>query len=350
MSENALERALAEKGYLLADGATGTNLFSMGLQTGDAPELWNVDHPDRIKAHYKSFVDAGSDIILSNTFGGTHFRMALHNAQDRVAELNMAGVRLAKEVADAADGRKVLVGASIGPTGELPVPMGALTKEAAVAAFTEQALAVKEAGADVAWIETMSSLEEAQWAIEGASHSGLPVVCTFSFDTNGRSMMGVTPADMVHACGHDEHHPYACGSNCGVGASELVLAVRNMRKAPGGDKAIIVAKANCGIPEYVDGAIHYNGTPELMAKYATMAVDAGADIVGGCCGTSPGHVAAMRQALDAHTKGEAPSLEAIVAELGEVSKGGAAQFDGDLSVEGGSASGEATKQRRSRSR
>ncbi len=349
MSTNALQKALAEKGYLLADGATGTNLFTMGLQTGDAPELWNVDYPERIQAHYQSFVDAGSDIVLSNTFGGTHFRLALHNAQDRVAELNAAGVRIARKVADAIVDRKVLVGASIGPTGELPEPMGSLTKQAAVAAFAEQAVAQKEAGADVAWIETMSSLAEAEWAVEGASQAGLPIVCTFSFDTNGRSMMGVTPADMVAACNHSAYHPYACGSNCGVGASELVLAVRNMRKAPGGDKAVIVAKANCGIPEYVDGAIHYNGTPELMAKYATMAVDAGADIVGGCCGTSPTHIAAMRSALDAHTKGEAPSLEDIVAALGEVSKGGAAQFAGDLSVEGGSASGD-TGRRRARRR
>ena len=348
MNENALQQLLDEKGFLLADGATGTNLFAMGLQTGDAPELWNVDHPDRIAANYQSFVDAGADIFLTNTFGGTHFRLALHNAQDRVHELNAAGVRIGREVADSS-GRKVIVAASIGPTGELPEPMGALTKDAAVEAFAAQAQACKDGGADALWIETMSSLPEAEWAIEGCSQAGLPIVCTFSFDTNGRSMMGVTPADMVQACEHNDHHPYACGSNCGVGASELVLAVRNMRKAPGGDKAIIVAKANCGLPEYVDGAIQYNGTPELMAKYATMAVDAGADIVGGCCGTSPTHIAAMRAALDGHTKGEAPSLDEIVAVLGEVSKGGQAQYEGDLSVEGGSASGAGTK-RRSRRR
>jgi len=349
MSENILEAALKEKGYLLADGATGTNLFAMGLQTGDAPELWNVDFPERIRAHYQSFVDAGSDIILTNTFGGTHFRLALHSAESKVAELNSAGARIAKEIANQASDRQIIIAGSIGPTGELPEPMGTLTKDAAVAAFAEQAEALKEGGADVAWIETMSSLSEAEWAMEGASQTGLPIVCTFSFDTNGRSMMGVTPADMVAACDENSHTPYAFGSNCGVGASELVLAVCNMRQAPGGDKAVIVAKANCGIPEYIDGAIHYNGTPELMAKYACMAVDAGADIVGGCCGTSPIHVAAMRQALDAHTKGPAPSIDEIVAELGEVSKGGAAQYQGDLSVAGGSASGITTK-RRSRRR
>jgi 5-methyltetrahydrofolate--homocysteine methyltransferase len=349
MSENILAAALEDKGFLLADGATGTNLFAMGLQTGDAPELWNVDFPERIRTHYQSFVDAGSDIILTNTFGGTHFRLALHNAATRVAELNAAGAQIARKIADATTDRRVIVAGSIGPTGELPEPMGTLSKDAAIEAFAEQAKALKDGGADVAWIETMSSLAEAEWAMEGASQSGLPIVCTFSFDTNGRSMMGVTPADMVAACDDHGQLPYACGSNCGVGAAELVLAVRNMRKAPGGDKAVIVAKANCGIPEYIDGAIHYNGTPELMAKYACMVVDAGADIVGGCCGTSPDHIAVMRAALDKHTKGAAPSLEEIVTELGEVSKGGTAQYQGDLSVAGGSASGITTK-RRSRRR
>jgi 5-methyltetrahydrofolate--homocysteine methyltransferase len=191
--------------------------------------------------------------------------------------------------------------------------------------------------------------QESEAAIEGANQTGLPVICSYSFDTNGRSMMGVTPADMVQSCAHEDHTSYACGSNCGVGASELVMAIRNMRNAPGGDKAILVAKANCGIPEYVNGAIHYNGTPEIMARYATMAMDSGADIIGGCCGTSPEHVAAMRKALDGHTKGEAPTVEEIEAALGEISKGGKAQFGGDLTVAGGAAEGAAIN-RRSRRR
>ena len=156
MSENILAAALKDKGFLLADGATGTNLFAMGLQTGDAPELWNVDFPERIRAHYQSFVDAGSDIILTNTFGGTHFRLALHSAESKVAELNSAGARIAKEIANQASDRQIIIAGSIGPTGELPEPMGTLTKDAAVAAFAEQAEALKEGGADVAWIETMS--------------------------------------------------------------------------------------------------------------------------------------------------------------------------------------------------
>ena len=348
MSTNTLQDLLTKRGVLLADGATGTNLFAMGLETGDAPELWNVDHPDRIAANYQSFVDAGSDIILTNTFGGTHYRLKLHNAADRVHELNVAGVKIGREVADKA-GRPVIIAGSIGPTGEIPEPMGSLSHTDAVAAFAEQARALKDGGADVLWIETMSSTQESEAAIEGANQTGLPVICTYSFDTNGRSMMGVTPADMVQSCAHEDHTSYACGSNCGVGASELVMAICNMRSAPGGDKAILVAKANCGIPEYVNGAIHYNGTPEIMARYATMAMDAGADIIGGCCGTSPEHVAAMRQALDGHTKGASPTVEEIESVLGEVSKGGKAQFAGDLSVAGGAAEG-ASVNRRSRRR
>jgi len=348
MTPNPLQDLLNQRGVLLADGATGTNLFAMGLETGDAPELWNVDHPERIAANYQSFVDAGSDIILTNTFGGTHYRLQLHKAAHRVHELNVAGVKIGRQVAAEA-GRPIIIAGCIGPTGEIPEPMGSLSHAYAVAAFAEQAQALKEGGADVLWIETMSSTQESEAAIEGANQTGLAVICTYSFDTNGRSMMGVTPADMVQSCGHPAHTAYACGSNCGVGASEVVMAICNMRKAPGGDKAIFVAKANCGIPEYVNGAIHYNGTPEIMARYATMAMDAGADIIGGCCGTSPEHVAAMRLALSGHTKGESPTANDIEALLGEVSKGAKAQFAGDLSVAGGAAEGAVIK-RRSRRR
>ena len=175
MSTNTLQDLLAKRGVLLADGATGTNLFAMGLETGDAPELWNVDHPDRIAANYQSFVDAGSDIILTNTFGGTHYRLKLHNAADRVHELNVAGVKIGREVADKA-GRPVIIAGSIGPTGEIPEPMGSLSHADAVAAFAEQAHALKEGGADVLWIETMSSTQESEAAIEGANQSGLPVI------------------------------------------------------------------------------------------------------------------------------------------------------------------------------
>lgn len=349
---NRFLQLLAEKDVLLADGATGTNLFAMGLQTGDAPELWNSDHPDRIAAHYRSFVEAGSDIVLTNSFGGTHYRLKLHNAQDRVDELNQAAAKLCREEADKS-GRTVAVGGSMGPTGEIFAPLGELTHEDAVAAFAEQARALAAGGADVLWIETISSREEFAAAVEGAATAGLPIVTTMSFDTNGRTMMGVAPGELVGMSDQIEPHPHACGTNCGVGASETVMAILNMADAesqPG--EHVFVAKANCGIPEYVDGKIVYNGTPELMADYAKLARDAGARIIGGCCGTSPTHIAAMRAALDSSERGDKPDVAAVVAALGDISTGAEAQARGELDVSAGSASGKSRERggRRSRRR
>jgi len=332
-----LQRLLDEKVTLLADGATGTSLFAMGLETGEPPELWNIDQPDKIRAHYRSFVDAGSDIILTNSFGGTSYRMKLHGAQDRVAEINEAAARLAREVVDAAE-RPVVVGGSMGPTGELFQPMGELTHDAVRDAFAEQAQALARGGVDVLWIETLSSQEEVDAAIEGAETTGLPVVCTVSFDTNGRTMMGIAPEHFAEHCTCGEHRPFAFGSNCGVGASELVAAILNMKRGAAGEP-ILVAKANCGIPEWHGDQLTFNGTPELMAVYAVMARDAGARIVGGCCGTTPEHIRAMREALDSIPPGEPPTLDDIESKLGEVSTGTRAQARGELDREAGSASG-----------
>jgi len=330
---NLFEQLLSEKQILLADGATGTNLFALGLQSGDAPELWNIDEPEKIASHYRSFIDAGSDIVLTNTFGGTRYRLKLHNAQDRVAELNIAATQLLKREIEAT-GRDVVVAGSIGPTGEILAPLGDLEPDDAVAAFAEQAIALKEGGADVLWIETMSSREEVELAVKGASQAGLPIVFTMSFDTNGRTMMGVGASDLMQI--HENLDPgvHACGTNCGVGASEVVAAVLNMKSTSNSDKnPVIVAKANCGIPEFVDGEIVYNGTPEIMANYAVMARDAGARIVGGCCGTSPEHVAAMRQALDSIPPAKAPSLDDVVRVLGDVTDGAKAQARGEHNIQ-----------------
>ena len=187
---------LAARPVLLADGGMGTGLFALGLSTGDSPELWNLLHPERVAAVHRGFVEAGSDIILTNSFGGTRQRLKLHQAQDRVAELNTAAAGLAREVADAV-GRPVLVAGSIGPTGELVVPLGTMTRDEATAAFAEQAQALATGGADLLWIETMSSAEEVEAAVAGAATADLPVVVTLSFDTNGRTMMGITPEAAV---------------------------------------------------------------------------------------------------------------------------------------------------------
>lgn len=346
MSEsNLFLRMLAEKPFLLADGATGTNLFAMGLMTGDAPELWNTEYPERIAAHYRSFVEAGSDIILTNTFGGNSRRLVLHQAQDRVQELNTAAVRILKEEITKA-GRAIVVGGSIGPTGDILEPNGPLSIAEAADIFEEQARALAAAGVDVLWLETLSSKEEVEAAVLGAGRVGLPVVNTLSIDTNGRTMMGLTAADIMNLQPSLHPHPVACGTNCGVGASEVVAAVLNFFNAAGeAQEPIIVAKANCGIPEYVDGKIVYNGTPELMARYVELAMDAGARIIGGCCGTSPEHIKAMRVAMDQHLPQGKPSLELILRDLGAVSKGAQAQLGGDLSVEGGSLGGGGARKR-----
>jgi len=338
-----LTRLLAERPWLLTDGATGTNYFNMGLETGDPPELWNVEHPERVSDLHNRFIKAGADIILTNSFGGTRYRLKLHKAEDRVAELNIAAARLARAAADAA-GREVVVAASIGPTGELLVPLGALTMEDAVEAFAEQAIALAEGGADVMWIETMSSVEELTAAVTGAGRSGLPIAVTLSFDTNGRTMMGVTPAQVAELVRKLEPRPIAYGGNCGTGASELMAVLVNMREAAGaGD--ILIAKSNCGIPEFVEGAIHYTGTPELMADYARMAMDAGIRIIGGCCGTTPMHLQAMHEAMVSHTPGQEPTIEEIVARLGPISKG--AETPPGLGAQPG---GEAKGRRRGRRR
>lgn len=342
---NIFTQLLTEKPYLLADGATGTNLFQMGLMTGDSPELWNVDHPDRIAEHLRRFMQAGSDVVLTNTFGGTRYRLKLHHAADRVEELNKAAVDIAKSVAAEFD-RPIAIAGSIGPTGEILAPNGPVSIEEAAEAFREQALALKEAGADVLWVETISSKEELEAAYRGISDLGLPIVSTLSFDTNGRTMMGVSPAELIEIASQHDAHPEACGTNCGVGASEVIAAIAVMTNQKNPNMPVLVAKANCGIPEWVDGEIVYNGTPEIMAEYTRMALDAGARIVGGCCGTSPVHLAAMREAMDNYTPGTIPTLAEIEAKLGEVSLGAKAQLSGDHSIEAGSASGRGKRERR----
>ncbi len=310
---NPIDALLAEKGVLLADGATGTNLFGMGLASGEAPELWNEEAPEKIVALHRNFVDAGADIILTNSFGGTRHRLKLHHAQDRVFELNKKAAEIARSVADKAD-RKVIVAGSVGPTGELLQPLGALTYDDAVAAFKEQIEGLKAGGAEIAWIETMSAPEEARAAAQAAIEVGLPYTYTFSFDTAGRSMMGLAPKH-IHGIAEGLSEPaVAVGANCGVGASDILASLLDMTEA--NPDAKVIVKGNCGIPEFRGTEIHYSGTPELMSDYVRLAVDAGAKIVGGCCGTSFAHLAAMRQALDAHRRDSRPTVEAIVSRIG----------------------------------
>lgn len=308
-----LSLLLTTRDWLLADGATGTTLFNMGLSSGDAPEFWNVDRPDDIRTLYRGAVDAGSDLFLTNTFGGNAARLKLHDGQDRVRELNRAGAELGREVADAS-GRTVIVAGSVGPTGEIMEPMGALTHALAVEMFHEQAEGLKEGGADVLWVETISAAEEYRAAAEAALLAGMPWCGTMSFDTAGRTMMGLTSSDMVKMVEKLDHAPLAFGANCGVGASDLLRTVLGF--AAEGTERPIIAKGNAGIPKFVDGHIHYDGTPELMADYAVLARDAGAKIIGGCCGTTTEHLRSMREALETRAPGARPTLDTIAEAIG----------------------------------
>jgi 5-methyltetrahydrofolate--homocysteine methyltransferase len=311
-----LRALLATRPVLIADGAMGTSLFAEGLETGASPEFWNLERPERVQAVHRGFVEAGSDLILTNSFGGNRYRLMLHGAEGRVAELNRAAARLAREVADAA-GRGVLVAGSIGPTGELFAPIGALDHDAGAAAFAEQAAALKDGGCDLLWIETISGAEELAAAVAGAATAGLPIVATMTFDTHGRTMMGLTPEAALGLQGTLPARPVAFGANCGIGPAQLVASVLALvRAAAPGD--LIVAKGNCGVPHYQDGRIHYDGTPEVMAAYACLARDAGARVIGGCCGTTAVHVRAMAAALAARPPGPAPERATIEAALGSL--------------------------------
>ena len=316
----SLADLLCARAVLLADGATGTNYFLMGLGSGDPPELWNVDHPERVTALHQGFVDAGADIILTNTFGCNRSRLALHRAEHRVRELAERAAALARAVADASP-RPVVVAGSVGPTGELFEPLGALTPSAADEIFEEQCVGLREGGADVAWIETMSAPEEVRSAARGAVAAGLPYTVTCSFDTAGRTMMGMLPWDLAAVFDGLAVAPVAFGANCGVGASDILVSMLAMTgdvgDAAGNNRgAALICKGNCGIPRFEGTAAVYSGTPELMASYTTIAANAGARIIGGCCGTSPVHLAAMRAALDAWTPGPRPSVPEVVAAIG----------------------------------
>ncbi len=313
MSRIPLADLMEERGWLLADGATGTNLFMKGLESGYPPELWNDEKPDVIRWLHQGFVDAGSDIILTNTFGGNRFRLKLHEAHARVRELNEKAAKIAGEIAEKAD-RPVVVAGSVGPTGEIFQPAGTLAMEEGVEGFAEQIAALAEGGVDVIWIETMSAREEVEAAVRAARQAApdLPVVVTMSFDTAGRTMMGIRPADLAALAG--ELDLYAFGANCGTGAPDLLASVLEMTEAA--PDAIVVAKANAGVPEFVDGDIVYSGTVELAGAYARMARDAGARIIGGCCGNTFEHVAAMHRALQGYEPGQRPTLEQVVEKLG----------------------------------
>ena len=303
---NALAELLGEKGHLVLDGAMGTQLFEAGLVAGDAPESWNLDRPDDITAIHRAYVAAGSDIILTNSFGGTSFRLKLHGLDDRVREVNAAAARNARAAADEAD-RQVLVAGSMGPTGELVEPLGHLTPAEVEDGFAAQAEGLVEGGVDILWLETLSALNVLEAGVRGVRKvTDLPIVATMSYDTAGRTMMGVTgtaQGEMIAALGLD-----AAGANCGATIPDTEAAVALIHAAGGGIP--VVSKANAGIPVWHGAELHYDGTPDVLAAHAVRVRDAGASLIGACCGSGPEHIEMIARVLSGELP--VPDVEAPV--------------------------------------
>lgn len=282
---------LQQPSLLIADGAMGTMLQKAGLPRRVPPERWNLENPAAVSQVCRSYVEAGAEMVLTNTFGGNRVRLKADGLEGQAAEINRTAVRLAREAA----GDRALVVGDMGPTGQLLQPLGALTYAEAVSAFAEQAAALSESGVDALAIETMSDLQEARAAVEGAQQaSALPLLVSFSFDTRGRTMMGVKPAEAIQAM-----WPLgvtAVGANCGRTLSETLAAVQEMRRAV--PSATLMAKPNAGLPRVEDdGASVYDVTPEIMAEFALKFVEQKVKIFGGCCGSTPAHIQAIAYTL-----------------------------------------------------
>lgn len=286
-----LTEFLAGPGILVADGATGTQLQKAGLKPGASPEHWNLENPGAIRALHRGYIEAGANVVLTNTFGGTRFRLARHGLEGQVREINEAAAKLAREAA----GDSVFVFGDIGPSGELLKPLGKLTYEEAVAGFAEQAEGLLAGGVDAILIETMSDINEAKAAIQGARQVSpdIPLLVTFSFDTHGRTMMGTKPekvAKEIWALGVT-----AIGANCGRTLTETLTAIEQMRAAV--PEAILMAKPNAGLPRASGSDMVYDVTPDVMAEYAHKFAAQNVKIFGGCCGSAPEHIRAIAGAL-----------------------------------------------------
>lgn len=286
-----------QQDILISDGAMGTNLQAKGLEIGEVPEKWNITHPDKVKEIHQSFIDAGSDIILTNTFGGNRIKLARKNYGDKVKEFNVAGVQIAREVADPAD---VFVAASIGPTGEFLEPLGTYSFEAMTEIFAEQIEAVVSAGVHLIIVETMTALNEEKAAISAAKeNSNLPIAATMSFDRAAqgyRTIMGVEPG--TAACKLRDAGADIVGANCGsVDMKDMSKILSKMIDAIDPEDSLFIAQTNAGVPQLVDGKTVFPDTPENMAKHAPALAEIGVNIIGGCCGTTAEHIRQIKQAV-----------------------------------------------------
>lgn len=293
MARGRIVEAVQAGRILFSDGAWGTLLQSKGLKPGECPELWCVERPDDVLEVARQYIEAGADMIQADSFGGTSFKLQHYGLGDRAAELNEAAARISRQAA----GEDKWTIPSVGPSGVM-LMMGEVSEKDLYKAFQEQAVALEKGGADAVCIETMSALDEAALAVKAAKeNTGLEIITTFTFEATRqgdyKSMMGVTPEQMVEAmlaAGTD-----IVGTNCGNGIAGMIHIVRAMRAvAP---ETPILVHANAGLPKNVNGRDIFPETPEDMAAQAPALVDAGANIIGGCCGTTPAHITAMKKAV-----------------------------------------------------
>ena len=292
--KTSLQDLMASGRPVTVDGAMGTNLIELGLEVGVPTGVWNVDEPDRVRKVHRDFIEAGAQIILTNTFVCNRLSLKLYDLADRAVELTRAAARAARAEADAADA-PVVVGGSIGPTGDILEPLGTLSHDEACETFEQQAKVLAGGGIDAFWIETMSDPEEVRAAVEGCRRADpdLPIVMTMSFERGGRTLMGVTPAQAMEAL--KGFGAVAVGGNCGSSLDEIEVVIDEMHIADPG--AVLVAKANAGLPHTEGDVTAYDATPEDMADYAKAVYERGARIIGACCGSTPAHIRAIAQAL-----------------------------------------------------
>jgi 5-methyltetrahydrofolate--homocysteine methyltransferase len=292
--KTSLQDLMASGRPVTVDGAMGTNLIELGLEVGVPTGVWNVDEPDRVRKVHRDFIEAGAQIILTNTFVCNRLSLKLYDLADRAVELTRAAARAARAEADAADA-PVVVGGSIGPTGDILEPLGTLSHDEACETFEQQAKVLAGGGIDAFWIETMSDPEEVRAAVEGCRRADpdLPIVMTMSFERGGRTLMGVTPAQAMEAL--KGFGAVAVGGNCGSSLDEIEVVIDEMHIADPG--AVLVAKANAGLPHTEGDVTAYDATPEDMATYAKAVYERGARIIGACCGSTPAHIRAIAQAL-----------------------------------------------------
>jgi len=294
MTSNLVER-LENGPVVIADGATGSMLQAAGLPAGTPPEDWNVSQPEKIKALHVAYLEVGTKLVLTNTFGGNRVKLGRAGRADFVAEANLRAVDICRA---AAAPYGAWVAGDMGPTGELLEPLGPLTYAQAMDAYAEQARYLAEGGVDCLWVETMSDLNEALAAVEGVKQAtSLPVLCTMSFDTRGRTMMGVKPAQAATQLGR--LGVAAVGGNCGASLDDMLQVIEEMAAALPGHP--LAAKPNAGLPQLINGITVYKTTPKEMADYAVEFVRRGARIVGGCCGSTPAHIAAIAEAISRMT-------------------------------------------------